>query len=136
MREALSKIFGAELLTLKALGAGGERKGQLIFAVGSEVRRSPTYFTLKRKGKLIGYLFGLMVIWDFSVYDRQGKLRYKSPRLFSQPANSIRIQRKVSDPPWAPYSIMMDSAYYNYSRVVIMRFGLTPPAVRQVFSFR
>ena len=40
-----------------------------------------------------------------------------------------------SDPNWAMYSIMMDSAYYNYARQITGQFGLAPPPVKQVFTY-
>ena len=39
-------------------------------------------------------------------------------------------------PEWGVYSILMDSAYYNYSREVVGRFGLKPPVEKAVFSYR
>jgi hypothetical protein len=33
------------------------------------------------------------------------------------------------------YSIMMDSAYYNYARQITGQFGLEPAPVKQVFTY-
>ena len=34
------------------------------------------------------------------------------------------------------YSVLMDSAYYNYSRQVTGMFGLVPPPKKTTFAYR
>lgn len=140
-QEAFRNVFDANLLTLKPLGDNEPRKGKLLMEVGSEIQRTPTYFnnyetdraTGAQKSK--GLLFGIQVVWTFKLFDREGKQLYDRGTT-SEPASNISIVPVANAPEWGVYSILMDSAYYNYSRDVISRFGLTPPAEKRSFGYK
>jgi hypothetical protein len=134
MSEALEKAFAEPLVRVEPLPAGAERKGKVIFQVHCATRRTPGEFTLTRNGKEVGKLFSIEVAWEFSVFDAGGKLLTRS-RSRSMPAQEFRFRRSEDDPPWAAYSVMMDSAYYNYCREVTGRLGLIPVATREYFVF-
>ena len=61
--------------------------------------------------------------WEFSAFDLDGKLLARN-RSRSNPAQSIRFRQNLGEPDWAPYSVLMDSAYYNYCREITGRLGL------------
>jgi hypothetical protein len=46
------------------------------------------------------------------------------------------MSRSPTDPSWAIYSVLMDSAYYNYARAITGKFGLVPPPVKAVFRYQ
>lgn len=136
---AFKSVFDANLLSLRALQPKEERAGKLVLEVTSEIRRTPTYFNNSRADadgvrKSLGLLFGVEVAWGFKVFDRQGKQLYERQTV-SQPAENIRIEPNAAAPEWGVYSILMDSAYYNYARQVISQFGLTPPAEKTSFRY-
>jgi hypothetical protein len=135
MRGAFQRVFSGELLTLENLGQK-KREGKLVFEVSSHVLRTPEFYfyTEGPQETFKGFLFEINVEWSFKIFDREGKLLYETSTR-STPAESISVDTGPKDPKWAPYSIMMDSAYYNYSREVIGRFGLQPPPERVQFSF-
>lgn len=134
---AFNKAFDANLLTLKAL-EGESREGKFVIEVSSHIRRTPSYYryTQTRNGvtKLAGFLFAIVVDWEMKLYDRKGELMYER-QITSIPGDNLSLSNQPTDPDWAPYSILMDSAYYNYSREVVGNFGLTPPEVKTVFAY-
>ncbi|MCA8946838.1 MAG: hypothetical protein KDB29_11475 [Planctomycetes bacterium] len=137
--EAFRKVFDANLLALKPLGDKETRDGKLVLQVSSEILRTRTYFdyynTNAAKQRVSkGLLFGIAVVWELKLFDREGKLLYEK-ETFSTPGSDLYIDSKPTDPKWAVYSILMDSAYYNYSREIIGSFGLVPPAIKQSFAY-
>lgn len=137
---AFAPVFGATLLTLKPLGDKQERKGHLVLEVSSKIVRTDGYFNRTETGpdnvaKSKGLLFGIEVEWTFSVFDRAGKQLYTSATK-SSPASNISLLKTANEPEWGVYSILMDSAYYNYSRQIIGQFGLEPPPEKRAFGYR
>ena len=135
MTESLKAAFKDErLIQVQELGAGTGRNGKAIFEVKCTTRRAPGGFTLTRNDKEAGTLFNFEVDWQFAVIDADGKV-LATNRSRSNPAGSVRFSTKRDDPDWAPYSVLMDSAYYNYCREITGRLGLIPPPVKESFTF-
>lgn len=139
-QQAFRNVFDSQLLTLQPLAEKEERKGKLVLEVSSLIRRTPTYFNFyeTRPDGLEysqGLLFGVNVGWTFKLFDREGKQIYARETL-SEPASNISIEDSPNAPEWSVYSILMDSAYYNYSREVIGLFGLVPPAQKVSFKYQ
>lgn len=139
LREAFRAVFSADLLTLQALEVGADRKGKIVLEISSLIVRQPNHYKYTNNAgtpqeTLIGMLFAINVEWTFKLLNRAGAEQYANAEK-SNPAGSVRISRQTTDPEWAAYSIMMDSAYYNYSRKVAGAFGLKPPAEKTVFSY-
>jgi hypothetical protein len=136
---AFRSVFDANLLTLKPLEAGGSRDGKIILEVSSTIIRVPEHFNNYETNSVgvetsKGLLFGIVVDWELKLYERKGGKLYETSTR-SAPASNISIGAGEM-PDWGVYSILMDSAYFNYSREVVGRFGLTPPAEQTVFSYR
>jgi hypothetical protein len=136
---AFREVFDANLLELKALEAGEVRTDKFVLEVSSSIIRVPNHFNNYETDangveRSKGLLFGIVVDWELKLLNRKGELMYES-KTRSAPANNISIGEGAM-PDWGVYSILMDSAYYNYSREVVGRFGLTPAAERTVFSYR
>jgi hypothetical protein len=135
MEEAFERVFKQKgLLTLVPLADSADRTGKIVFDVSSKAGREASYYTYTQEDKVAGLLFSVKVDWEFAVFDRQGKELYRR-KTASNPALNLKYRSTAKDPTWAPYSVMMDSAYYNYCRDVTARFGLTPPEERTEFSF-
>ncbi|CAG0931843.1 hypothetical protein PLCT1_01909 [Planctomycetaceae bacterium] len=139
LREAFKAVFNADLLTLQALENGADRKGKIVLEISSLIVRQPSHYKFTNnpgtdEETLIGMLFAINVEWKFKLLNRAGADQYQNEET-SNPAGSVRISRGADDPDWAAYSVMMDSAYYNYSRKVAGAFGLTPPAEKISFRY-
>jgi hypothetical protein len=134
MEGALRNAFSESLVSVYPLSEGDSRQGKVIFEAKCTTRRAPGEFTLTRSQKPVGKLFSIEVEWEFSVFDIDGTLLSRN-RSRSDPAESFRFQMKRSDPDWSAYSVMMDSAYYNYCREITGRLGMIPPAVQERFTF-
>lgn len=138
MTESFGQVFDGQLLTLVPLEKGADKKGKLILEVSSNLKRENDVFlyTSSDTGvkKLVGFLMSFEVEWNFQLIDRNGKVLYKASPAISKPSDA-KFDTGPGDPDWAPYSVMMDSAYYNYSREVTGRFGLVPPPKKAYFVY-
>lgn len=140
MGESFGQVFNGDLITLVPLEQNADRKGRVVIEVGSRITRKSDFFVTWHEGAggteiVDGLLFAIQVEWQFKIVGRDGKVLYQAKPMPSEAADHVKVDSRDSDPNWAMYSIMMDSAYYNYSREVTGRFGLTPPPVREVFSY-
>jgi hypothetical protein len=138
MTESFGQVFDGQLLTLVPLEKGDDKKGKLVIEVTSSIVRENDVFlyTSSDTGvkKLVGFLMSFEVEWNFRLLDRNGKELYKAAAAVSKPSDA-KFDTGPGDPDWAPYSVMMDSAYYNYSREVTGRFGLEPPPKKAYFVY-
>jgi hypothetical protein len=135
MTESLKQAFKNEtLIRIQSLPYNADRNGKVVFQVKCTTRSIPGGFTLTRDGKYAGNLSNFEVAWEFSAFDVDGKLLARN-RSRSNPAQSIRFSQGLDEPEWAPYSVLMDSAYYNYCREITGRLGLIPPPVKASFMF-
>jgi hypothetical protein len=139
LTESFSQVFDGQLLTLMPLEKGDDKKGKLVIDVSSRLYRVPDLFIYTSNDtagakRVTGLLFSFEVEWRFNILDRSGKILYSAPQAISKPTDA-KFSTEPSDPDWAPYSILMDSAYYNYSREVTGRFGLVPPEPKAVFVY-
>jgi len=129
-------------VTLVPLEAGVDRSGKIVFEVSSNISRTNDFYVYSRteedsgRKQFVGFLFGIYVDWGFKVFDRSGKALYSPRPTRSLPAEKLRVERNEGDPQWSMYSVMMDSAYYNYSRETTGRFGLTPPPERESYAYQ
>lgn len=137
MSESFKQVFASEgLLTLVPLKKGESRDDKIVFEVSSKIVRVPDYFTFTKDQLFAGFLFAIEVEWGFKIYDRKGKVIYAPQPVKSSPAQNVKVRSGPNDPDWSMYSVMMDSAYYNYAREMTGRFGLTPPPVKEAFEYK
>lgn len=92
------------------------------FAFGNE--------TVTVKGLLRGYNVG----WTIKVNPPGGDQEYVC-EIDSQPATSLNYDSHETDPEWAPYAILLYSAFYDMSDVMIRGFALDPGPAPNAFSF-
>ena len=141
MGESFSKVFDSQLISLVPLETGTDRKKKIVIEVSSKISRQSDFFIYSTEPypgapkKPAGLLFGIGVQWTFKIIGNDGKVLYEAAPTTSQSAEDVHINRDEGDPQWALYSIMMDSAYYNYSREVVGRFGFDPPPIKDTFSY-
>jgi len=137
--EAFRQVFDANLLSLTALEDGVSREGKFVLEVSAHTWREPSYYhytspQLDGSKVLKGFAFSIQVNWELKLFGRTGKLMYETT-LTSGPVDNLTMQPKPSDPEWAIYSILMDSAYYNYTRIFVGSFGIAPPEPKREFAY-
>jgi hypothetical protein len=140
MSESFGRVFEADLLSLVPLDPGAPTAGKIVIEVSSRIAREPEFFLWDKDDgtgtkRLAGLLFGVSVRWEVRVLGRGGEVLYAPEPTLTRPASEVSASTGPGDPNWAMYSIMMDSAYENYAREITGRFGLTPPPVKQVFTY-
>jgi hypothetical protein len=144
MSESFGQVFDAHLLSLVPLEDGQSREGKIVIEVRSQVVRLPKFFFWEKEQaggaagqmQVAGLLFGIAVDWELKVFGRDGKQLYAQPSIRSEPAESVGVMTQPGDPDWGMYSVLMDSAYYNYSRQVTGMFGLVPPPQKTELAYQ
>ncbi len=134
MEDAIKSAMGEPVVRLNYLSAGEPRQGKVVLDVRCKTRQTPGGFTLTRDDKPAGTLLNFDVDWTLAVVDTDGRTLARKASS-SNPAGSVGFRHARGDPSWAPYSVLMDSAYYNYCREITGRLGLRPPPVREYFAF-
>ncbi len=143
MGDSFGQVFDADLLELVPLKDGESRDGKIVIEVDSHIVRLPKFFFWEREDptnpavkRVIGLLFGIAVDWELKVFGPDGGQLYAQPPVRSEPAGSVSVSTNPGDPNWGMYSVLMDSAYYNYCRQVTGMFGLVPPPERTVYAYQ
>jgi hypothetical protein len=139
MSEAFRNVFDDELLQLVPLPEVDAREGKYVLEVNATIERVPYYGTYYQTDDLgvrvtKGLTFEFIVRWSFALVGPDGEVRYEAPETISQAAPDVGLGAEPA-PQWAIYGALMDSAYYNYSRRVVMDFGLPQPAERTIFPY-
>jgi hypothetical protein len=110
-----------------------EIPGDVNFWVEAKVQRIRGFYTNSEENKITSLLYKCEVIWVFRITQdgkEIGKFGFRS-----EPAKLVSYSTKDSDPDWAGYSIVMDSAADAFARLIIGRLGLTPPPLPQNYTF-
>jgi hypothetical protein len=81
----------------------------------------------------MGLLRGYAIAWTVTVTPPGGQSIVRE--LGSAPADSLRLEDSETAPDWAPYAVILYSAFHDFSSELILRFGLTPPPAPNVFTF-
>jgi hypothetical protein len=147
LSESFGQVFEAHLLSLVPLEEGQSREGKIVIEVRSHIVRLPKFFFWEKElpeaqpgvpgaMQVAGLLFGIAVDWELRVFGRDGKQLYSQPPVRSEPAGNVNVSTQPGDPDWGMYSVLMDSAYYNYSRQVTGMFGLVPPPEKTVLAYQ
>jgi hypothetical protein len=137
---SFQEVLGG-LVTFEALPPDAARAGKPVMRVHCATRRGSEYYLQRSRpafasgdGKLAGVLYELVVNWKLELFDEAGKPLY-TRQAESRPAESFQFNMQEGAPQWAPYSVMMDSAYYNYVRELLEASGLPTPFERSTFQF-
>lgn len=141
LNESFKEALDPDLLSFALLQPNASQKGSLVLEVTPTITRTADFTPLesstegKDDAKISGLLIDFVVHWRFAIRDRSGKELYRSDDILSSPAEHIHADTGANDPDWAMYSVLIDSAYYGFSRQLTGRFGLAPPAPRERFKY-
>lgn len=140
LQTAVAKVLNTDLLAIRPAKAG-ERP---VLEVGYQVR--PTggfhlYTATKRTDgrvtseEIKGLLRSYKIDWTISIRP-PGSDKLYDCKLASAPAKSLNYDKEEVDPVWAPYAILMFSAFYDMSNRLIQNFALEAPAAPTTFTFK
>ena len=133
LQSSFNAIWPKGMLDILSSKQDAENQGDVNFWVKAQVRRISGFYTNTENNKINSLLYKCEVLWTFRITLAGKELGRFSFR--SEPAKHVSYSTKPSDPKWAPYSIIMDSAADNFARLIVGRLGLTPPPVRENYEF-
>jgi hypothetical protein len=81
-----------------------------------------------------GLLRGYRLDWTVTIRPA-GRDDGITHRVESQPLGQLQIDSRPGDPDWAPYAVMLYSAFHNFSSQLIRGFGLEAPPEPNAFTF-
>jgi hypothetical protein len=137
--EAVTKAIKADVLTLRK--AAPDEKP--VIEVRYKISPSGSLFVYTQtddgfgaagRTRVTGLLRGYKVAWTITVRPLGGR----DPIVYevnSRPLNRLSYDSKPGDPEWAPYAILLYSAFYDLSDRMIRGFALDPGTPPNSFSF-
>jgi hypothetical protein len=140
LKESVEKMLGADILTFEPVQGGAEPMllvayhtyptGDLLLWTQTGGGAIPLFRKRTVRGLVRKYLFD----WTITIRP-PGKAEPTVFKLTSSPAESLHYRNQPQDPGWAPYAVVMYSAFYDLSGRMIREFGLQPPPAPNSFSF-
>lgn len=127
IQASLDQVCPKDLIALE-LAPKEASPDDVNFSVSAQVRRLPGFYVNSENNVMESLLYKVEVAWSFKVEvagQEAGRFEFRS-----EPAKHVAYRTSDKDPDWAAYSIVMDSATDNFSRLVVGRLGLQPPPER------
>lgn len=133
LQKCFDSIWPPGMLAIQPTLPSDQAADDVHFWLEAQVQRIPGFYTNTKNNQIVALLYKCEVAWKFRLVSRGKELGSFNFR--SEPAKSVSYSTQDSDPQWAPYSIVMDSAADNFARLIVGRMGLVPPPVRERYSF-
>jgi hypothetical protein len=136
LKKSFDSVFPQGLLDVQSVA--GNAAEQVHFKISAKTTRLPGFYVNSEDNhgvrKQTDLLYKMSVHWKCQLLGLNGK-NLAEFELDSEPAKHVSYSTSKSDPKWAPYSIMLDSASENFARLVIIRLGLPAPKERDHYTF-
>lgn len=134
---AVQKAIKADVLTLRPVPPGEQPMIEVRYKIvpsGSLYLYTSTVPELLIK-TVKGLIRGYTLKWEIVVRPPGAPepLRYT---VASQPLSALNYDPESTDPEWAPYAILLYSAFYDLSDRMIRAFALDPGPAPNAFTFR
>jgi hypothetical protein len=136
LQTALNSVVKKEVLAVERSAPGAKA----VLEVGYHIKPSGTLYVYTSKSEFIGLpetkglLRGYDVDWKITVNPPESGKNYVWD-LKSEPLGSLKYRPERSDPDWAPYAIILYSAFHDMSGRLVSNFAITPPKAPNSFSF-
>ena len=130
---SFNAVWPVGMMEIEVAPGPKEIPGDVNFWVDAKVQRIRGFYTNSEDNKITSLLYKCEVVWQFRITQdgkEIGKFGFRS-----EPAKHVSYSTNDSDPQWAVYSIVMDSAADAFARLIIGRLGLTPPPLPQNYTF-
>jgi len=144
-QRAFRQVLNADMITFASARPGHppvivvdyhtKPQGSLFVLSRTLTRRNQQTGQSTKTRTVRGLLRGYQIDWKLSITP-PGEDQAHVYKLTSRPGLSIGIRTQTSDPPWAPYPILLYSAFHGFSSKLIQGFGLKPPVIPDSFSFQ
>jgi hypothetical protein len=135
LRAVLQKAVKDDVMVLRPVPPGQKpalEVGYHVFAPG----RLYLYTTTGAPGgdQIKGLLRGYEISWTITFLPPGAEEPFPC-KLGSQPATNLNYDSQPGDPDWAPYAIILYSAFHDMSSRLIRGFALEPGQAPNAFSF-
>lgn len=130
---SFNAVWPVGMMEIEVAPGPKEIPSDVNFWVDAKVQRIRGFYTNSEDNKITSLLYKCEVVWQFRITQdgkEIGKFGFRS-----EPAKHVSYSTNDSDPQWAVYSIVMDSAADAFARLIIGRLGLTPPPLPQNYTF-
>jgi hypothetical protein len=141
---SVRKAIKKEVLSLQRAKPGQKPTMELAYHVYSPGNLF-LYTTVEKKNgirafqntpetSLNGLLRGYNIRWTITVRPAKADRAFVWD-LQSEPLRDLNYQREFGDPDWAPYAVILYSAFFDMAGKLILNFGLTPETPPDTFTF-
>ncbi|HEY1066834.1 MAG TPA: hypothetical protein VGE52_12015, partial [Pirellulales bacterium] len=140
VRASVQNVLGADVVTFERAKEGEQAMLDVHYHI--EPSGNVYLYTTTNEAdpalivgrKVNGLLLGYGVGWRITLRGAAG-----AEHVFvvgSQPASSLNYSSDSSDPEWAPYAVLLLSAFYDMSNQMVSNFAIEPPPAPTHFTFR
>ena len=128
--KALGAVLNADLLELHA--ADGQSPPQITLAY--HIFPAGDFYRYTKDDKLSGLLRSYQMQWSILIKQPTSDKVFEK-EFSAKPLNTLNMRRQPDDPEWAPYAVMLYSAFHDLSGRFIASFGLEAPTAPDSFTF-
>lgn len=136
---AVERVLTADIITFKSVAP--EEQPHIL--CNYHINNSGSFYTQSTGGGQDGDNGPLVLHGMFRSYRIAWSLTFRPPfavkayekKFGSRPASSFSYRDGPGDPDWAPYAIMMYSAFHDFASELVRGFGLKPPRQPNSFTF-
>lgn len=142
---AVRKAIGTDVLSLRRAEPGQEPMievayhvyptGTLFLYVVEDPGLKLLSVRREMKESVKGLIRAYEIDWTITVRPPNSERTYVW-RLASEPMSHLRYEAEHGDPDWAPYAVVLYSAFYDMAGHLIRSFGLAPDRPPDTFTFR
>ncbi len=135
LTDAVKRAIKAEILVLKPVAQGQPP----VITIRYRIKPSGMMYTYTIRQEtgattVVGLLRGYSVDWEIVVRP-PGTTKDFVVKIASQPLSQLKYDSEPSDPEWAPYAIILYSAFYDLSDRMIRGFAIDPGPSPNSFTF-
>lgn len=134
LQSSFDTVWQKGMMDIQLAPGDAEVAGDVNFWIHAKVHRIPSfYINTDANEKPNALIYKCEVEWRFRITRDDKEIGQFGLR--SEPAKEVDYRIRKTDPKWAVYSIVMDSAADNFARLIVGRLGLIPPPLPKVYNF-
>jgi molybdopterin-guanine dinucleotide biosynthesis protein len=137
--ESFKQGLGADVLTLRRDPSGARDGEKPIIEVAYHLHPAGTFYPYlsgaEEKPPAVALIRAYAIEWTITIRP-PGSTKTRECKLVSHPASELKYEKESGDPAWAPYAIVLYSAFDDLSSRLVSNFALKPPKAPENYRFK
>ncbi len=129
LQDSFKNVLSSNIISFKK----GDDPKNSEMVISYDIHPTGHLFKYTAEGVTQGLLKSYEITWKMSIQPGHGELYQYYAK--SNPQSQLTLRGQPDDPDWAPYAVILVSAFYDFSSKIIKGFGLTPSMAPDSFTF-